>query len=273
MTFQQLSIPTIMGILNVTPDSFYDGGRYTHFDQAINQAKQMVREGADIIDVGGESTRPGAIPISNAEECDRIIPIIKQLKQELTVPISVDTRHAEVMTAALAAGADIINDINALQNPGAIEVAAARGVPVCLMHMQGTPQNMQNSPTYRNILQEIYQFFVHRIEVCEKAGILRENIWVDPGFGFGKDLAHNLTLLANLSFFKTLGVPLLVGLSRKSMFGKILNLPLEQRLNGSLAGAMLAAMQGASIIRTHDVAATKEVIAVLKAVQPYSHST
>ncbi len=262
-----------MGILNVTTDSFSDGGRYYTFDNAINQALKMAAEGADIIDVGGESTRPGAQPVSFDEECDRVIPIIERLKSEIDIPISIDTRHSKVMEAALKAGASIVNDVMALQNEGSIDVVAANRVPVCLMHMQGLPQTMQANPIYHDVVKDIYTFFEKRITECEQHGIARENIWIDPGFGFGKTLEHNLTLLGNLSYFKTLGCPLLIGLSRKSMFGAILNKPPEERLYASLAGTLLAAMQDAAVIRTHDVAPTKDVLLVLQATMPFWNKT
>lgn len=265
------SPPKIMGILNVTPDSFSDGGDFVHLESALQRAQHMIHEGADIIDIGGESTRPGATPITLQEEIARVVPVIKALRQtHISIPISIDTRHAAVMRAALEAGASMINDVAALQAPGALEVAAQFQVPVCLMHMQNDPQNMQLNPVYENILEELYQFFEQRIAACEQAGILRKNIWIDPGFGFGKSmLEHNLTLLGNLSYFTALGCPILVGLSRKSMLGAILNAPVDQRLIGGVAAAVLAAVQGAHIIRTHDVTATKEALMVCNAVQPY----
>lgn len=261
--------PKLMGILNVTPDSFFDGGFFKTIESAVTHAHQMVKDGADIIDIGGESTRPNAKHVSIAEECDRVIPVIERLKNEISIPISIDSRHGTVIKAALQAGVDIVNDVTALHDEQALAVVASYGVPVCLMHMKGTPQTMQVSPAYDDVVREVYCFLEESIERCEKAGILRENIWIDPGFGFGKNLAHNLTLLGKLPYFKTLACPILVGLSRKSMFGEILNVPAEQRLYGSLAGAALALMQGATIIRTHDVAATKDVLAVFKAVKPY----
>lgn len=259
----------IMGILNVTPDSFYDKGRHHTLDAAFHRAMVMVNEGAHIIDIGGESTRPGAQPVSIEQECERVIPVIERVRKTSDIPISIDTRHALVMQAALEAGANIVNDVSGLADPQAISVIAHYQVPVCIMHMQGTPETMQNAPIYHDVVEEIHGFFRERIELCEKAGILRENIWIDPGFGFGKSLAHNLTLLAKLSAFKSFACKILVGLSRKSMFEKILNLPVDQRLYGSLAGAVLAALHGANIIRTHDVSATKDVLGVVEAVTPY----
>ncbi|MBI2791248.1 MAG: dihydropteroate synthase [Gammaproteobacteria bacterium] len=261
----------IMGIVNVTPDSFYDGGRYYERDQAISHAMQLIREGADIIDIGGESTRPGAKPVSIDEECDRVIPIIEYLSKETATPISIDSRHTAVMKAALHAGAQIVNDVSGMQDATARELVAKHQVPVCIMHMQGKPETMQHAPIYTDIIQEVLLFLKNRIELCEKAGILRENIWIDPGFGFGKTLEHNLTLLSNLSSFKQLGCEILVGLSRKSMFGKLLNKPEEQRLHGSIAGTVVACLQGATIIRTHDVSATKDALAVVDALHMNSH--
>ncbi len=263
------SYPQIMGIVNVTPDSFYDGGRYHQQDAAINHALQLIEDGADIIDVGGESTRPLATPISIEEECDRVLPVIEKLVLETATPISVDTRHAVVMQEAIRLGAAIINDVAALTQGNALAVVSKHPVKVCLMHMQGEPRTMQNAPEYDNILQEIEHFFRERIAACEQAGMSRQRLWLDPGFGFGKTLEHNLTLLGNLAFFKKLGCPLLVGFSRKSMFGALLNRPPEQRLPASLAATLIAFMQGVACVRTHDVAATKDVLAVMKAVQPY----
>lgn len=263
------AFPQVMGILNVTPDSFYDGGRYIDPSLAVERAHQMIQEGVDIIDIGGESTRPGAQAITPQEELARVIPIIKRLTQECTVPLSIDSRHYEVIQSALDNGVSIVNSITALSDEASLKLVAEHQVPVCLMHMQGTPQTMQQQPTYQDVLTEINHFFMERIERCESHGILRRNIWIDPGFGFGKSLAHNLTLLGKLSFFKNLQCPILVGLSRKSMFGMMLDVPVEQRLYGTLGATMIALLQGAAIIRTHDVAATKDVLKVFKATQPY----
>lgn len=264
-----LSYPQIMGIVNVTPDSFYDGGHYHQHDAAFKHALQLIQDGADIIDVGGESTRPGATPISIQEECDRVLPVIEKLVHETATPISVDTRHAVVMQEAIRLGVAIINDVAALTQENALAVVSQQPVKICLMHMQGQPGTMQKAPQYDNILQEIEHFFQERIAACEQAGISRQQLWLDPGFGFGKTLEHNLTLLGNLTFFKKLGCPLLVGLSRKSMFGALLNKPPEQRLSASLAGVLIALLQGVACVRTHDVADTKDALAVMKAVQPY----
>jgi dihydropteroate synthase len=257
--------PRIMGILNTTPDSFYANSR-VQGPSALERAQQMVTEGADIIDIGGESTRPGATPITPEQECDRVIPLITDLQKTINIPLSIDSRHPQVIEQALKAGASIVNDISGLSDPKIIALVAKYQVPVCLMHMQGTPASMQVNPTYENVLQDIYGFFVERIRNAEKAGVKRCNIWIDPGFGFGKKLDHNLHLLKNLSFFKTLDCPILVGLSRKFMFGELLNKPPEQRLYGSLAATTIALLQGASIIRTHDVAATKDCMIVAQSV-------
>tara|TARA_R110002110_G_scaffold415562_1_gene651070 strand:- start:36889 stop:37755 length:867 start_codon:yes stop_codon:yes gene_type:complete len=261
--------PLIMGVLNVTPDSFHDGGQFNQLDSAVLRAEQMVADGVDIIDIGGESTRPGAAKVSIEEECNRVLPVIKKLSQSLVVPISIDTRNTVVMQRALDAGASLINDVNALNDDGAVALAAERNVPVCLMHMQGLPQTMQDSPQYGDVFDEIYSYLEQRVNLCEQQGIKRKQIYIDPGFGFGKTLNHNLMLLGQLSRFKAMGCPLLVGLSRKSMFGKILNVETEDRLYGSLAGALLAVMQGADIVRTHDVKETRDIIKVYEAVKPF----
>ena len=265
------SSPKIMGILNITPDSFYDGGRYWG-DVAIAHAITMSKQGADWIDVGGESTRPGAAFISEDEECDRVIPIIERLTQEIATPISIDSRRAKVIRAAIAAGATLVNDVQALTDPLVLECIskAPKFVQVCLMHMQGNPTTMQQQPQYSNVIQDIFTFLKNRIESCERAGIEKERIWIDPGFGFGKTLDHNLILLANLSYFKTLGCRLCVGLSRKSMFKDLLDRAVENRLSGSLTAALIAVMQGASMIRTHDVEETKDALSVFCAVQERS---
>lgn len=259
----------VMGILNVTPDSFYDGVRNLKFEAVLQKARKMVEDGADIIDVGGESTRPFAEPVSLNEECDRVLPVIERLVKECSVPLSIDTRHAEVMDEAIKMGASIINDVNALQAPGAMDVAARHQVTVCLMHMQGTPETMQLNPHYENVTNDVFHFLEQRIHACEKAGIKKQNIWIDPGIGFGKTLDHNLALIGQLPAFKKLNCPILVGLSRKSMFQALLDLPVEERLPASLAGAVLAARQGAAIIRTHDVRPTRECLKVVEAVSPH----
>lgn len=259
----------IMGVLNVTPDSFFDGGQYFSVEKAVEKALQMIEEGADFIDIGGESTRPFSQPISPSEEAKRVLPVIEHLSKNTTVPISIDTRHPEIMQAAIEAGATIVNDIYALKAPGALEIVARKGVTVCLMHMQGQPKTMQAAPHYENVVKEVFDFLAERIIACEKVGIAKSHIWIDPGFGFGKTLEHNLTLLGQLSIFKKLACPILVGLSRKSMFKMLLDLPVEERLPPSLAAAILAVQQGAKIIRTHDVKPTWECLKVVEAVTPY----
>jgi dihydropteroate synthase len=261
-----LSTPQVMGILNVTPDSFSDGGKYTQFDYALEQAQQMIADGATIIDIGGESTRPGAKAVSENDELARVIPVLKAIKQRFNIVVSIDTSKASVMSAAIDAGADMINDVRALQNDGCLAAIANSNIPVCLMHMQGIPKNMQNSPSYDDVINDIIVFFQQRIETCISAGIARERLILDPGFGFGKTLEQNFYLLANLSKFNQLSLPLLAGLSRKSMIGNLLNREVEQRLAGSLATAIIAAQQGAHIIRVHDVQETVDALKVLKAV-------
>lgn len=261
-----LSTPQVMGILNVTPDSFSDGGKYAQFDYALEQAQQMITDGATIIDIGGESTRPGAEAVSESDELARVIPVLKAIKQRFNIVVSIDTSKASVMSAAIDAGADMINDVRALQNDGCLAAIANSNIPVCLMHMQGIPKNMQNSPSYDDVINDIIVFFQQRIDTCISAGIARERLILDPGFGFGKSLEQNFYLLANLSKFNQLGLPLLAGLSRKSMIGNLLNREVEQRLAGSLATAIIAAQQGAHIIRVHDVQETVDALKVLKAV-------
>lgn len=255
-----------MGILNVTPDSFSDGGDHVTQERALAKAQQMVAEGATIIDIGGESTRPGAEPVSVQQEIDRILPVIQCIQQQLPVIISVDTSKPEVMQAAIAAGVHLINDVNALQTEGAIAAIAASSVAVCLMHRQGEPRTMQHRPTYTNVVQEVYGFLAQRVNACQTAGIQNNRLVIDPGFGFGKTLEHNLSLVKHLSVFTQMGLPLLVGISRKSMIGRILDKPVHERLYGSLAFAVIAAWQGATIIRAHDIAATQEALRIIDAV-------
>jgi dihydropteroate synthase len=261
-----------MGILNTTPDSFSDGGncyRDNQFDLslALSRAQQMLSDGASIIDVGGESTRPGAAPVSEQQELDRVIPVVEHLVQELDATVSVDTSTPQVMREAASAGAAMLNDVRALQREGALAAAAATGLPVCLMHMQGEPGTMQQNPQYAHVTQAVQQFFTQRLTACEAAGISRERILLDPGFGFGKTLAHNLTLLRDLPQLAQWGLPLLVGLSRKSMLQQLLGRDLAERLPGSLALAQEAVQRGASIVRVHDVAATCDTINVHLALQ------
>ncbi len=258
-----LDRPRVMGILNVTPDSFSDGGRYLDLGAAVERAWRMVEEGADIIDVGGESTRPGAAPVPLEEELRRVVPVIEAVASKLPVPVSVDTSKPEVMRAAVAAGAGLVNDVRALRAPGALEAAAELGVPVCLMHMQGEPRTMQRAPVYRDVVAEVRAFLLERVAACEAAGIPRERILIDPGFGFGKTLEHNLALMRRLDAFVETGLPVLVGVSRKSMIGALLgDAPVERRLHGSVAAAVVAACKGAAIVRVHDVAATVEALRV-----------
>lgn len=255
-----LNQPQIMGILNVTPDSFSDGGIFLSAQAALAGARRMAEEGAAIIDVGGESTRPGAVPVSVQEELDRVIPVIEILSLELPIIVSIDTSKPEVMRAAVAAGAGLINDVRALREEGVLQAAAQARVPVCLMHMQGEPRVMQHSPHYNDVAAEVGSFLVERVHACVAAGIPRERLLIDPGFGFGKALGHNLRLFKHLDSFRDLALPLVVGVSRKSMIGAVLGKPVEQRLYGSVALAALAVWQGASIIRTHDVQATADAI-------------
>lgn len=260
-----LSFPHVMGILNVTPDSFSDGGKHNALVDALTHTNEMVNAGATIIDVGGESTRPGADEVSVEEELERVIPVIDAIAQRFEVWISVDTSKADVIREAARVGAHIINDVRSLSEPGALEAAAATGLPVCLMHMQGEPRTMQQAPVYENILSEVDTYFAQQIARCEAAGIKKERLILDPGFGFGKNLSHNYELLAHLSDFHHFGLPLLVGMSRKSMIGQLLNVGPSQRLTGSLSCAVIAAMQGAQIIRAHDVKETAEAMRVVEA--------
>lgn len=258
-----LSQPIVMGILNVTPDSFSDGGQYHALDAAFKQAEKMVADGAKIIDIGGESTRPGASTVSLDEELARVIPIIKRIATQLDVVISIDTSKAEVMRQAIAAGAHIINDVRALQEEGALQAAAELAVPVCIMHMQGQPSTMQDAPSYQDVTAEVLAFLQLRIEDCVNAGIKRHNIILDPGFGFGKTLAQNFQLLADTSVFQQFCLPVLIGVSRKSMIGNLLQCDESQRLAGSLACATVAATAGAQILRVHDVRETADALAIV----------
>jgi dihydropteroate synthase len=261
-----LSQPAVMGVLNVTPDSFSDGGRFATGQAALAQARAMHSAGARIIDVGGESTRPGAAPVDEQVEQDRVLPVIEALVRELDVIVSVDTMKPGVMRAAVAAGAGMINDVRALQEPGALEAACASEAAVCLMHMQGEPRTMQADPVYADVVAEVSEFLVRRARACELAGISPDRIALDPGFGFGKTLAHNLGLLAGLTRLTGAGYPLLVGLSRKSMLGKLLGREVGARLPGSLALATIAVLNGARIVRSHDVAETLDAVRVAQAV-------
>ncbi|MDH5327864.1 MAG: dihydropteroate synthase [Gammaproteobacteria bacterium] len=265
-----LNTPQVMGVLNVTPDSFSDGGLFLDQEKALQQARLMVQEGASIIDIGGESTRPGATSVSEQEELDRVIPIIELLRRELPTIVSIDTSKAAVMREAVAAGAGLINDVAALRGEGCMAVAAQLNVPVCLMHMQGEPGTMQHQPQYENVVQEVKQFLEQRIAACIAAGMSRDKLLIDPGFGFGKSTQHNLSLVKHLHEFHSLACPILVGFSRKSTIGALLSAndiprPADQRLFGSLALASIAQWQGASIFRVHDVAATADVLKVGRA--------
>lgn len=261
-----LARPQVMGILNVTPDSFSDGGRYVGGEAAIRQAERLIGEGAAIVDVGGESTRPGARAVPLQQELDRVMPVIERIASAFDVPVSVDTSKAEVMTAAAAAGAGLINDVNALRGVNALSAAAATGLPVCLMHMRGEPRTMQTAPQYDDVVADILNYLGDRLARCEHAGMARGRLLVDPGFGFGKTLRHNLELLRGLQRFEALGVPVLVGISRKSMLGTLTGRPVDERLAGSVAAAVLAAERGARVIRVHDVAATVDALKIWRAV-------
>jgi dihydropteroate synthase len=260
-----LSRPLVMGIVNVTPDSFSDGGLHLQRDAALAHAHQLIAEGADILDIGGESTRPGAQPVSIQEELDRVLPIIEALHGS-PLAISVDTSKPEVMQAAIVAGAQMVNDINALQDATAMQAVSSSNVAVCLMHKQGNPQNMQAQPHYQNVVAEVSTFLSGRIAAAEAAGIHRERIVIDPGFGFGKTLAHNLALLRELKKLTELGVPILTGLSRKSMLGTLTGQDITQRQPASLAAALIAVQHGATIVRVHDVRATVEALKIWNAV-------
>ena len=250
----------IMGILNVTPDSFSDGGRFMEPETAIAAARRMLDEGAAIIDIGGESTRPGAEPVSAAEELERVVPVIEVVANELSADVSVDTSKPEVMEKAVAAGASMINDVMALRTDGAIETARDLNVPVCLMHMQGLPRTMQKNPHYDDVVSEVRDFLLRRVDACASAGLDGDRIFIDPGFGFGKTLDHNLTLLANLDRLVETGYPVLVGLSRKSMIGAMLDRPVDERAAASAALALIAVQKGASVVRVHDVAETANAL-------------
>lgn len=263
----QLPDVSIMGVLNVTPDSFSDGGRFLSRDAALTQAKKLIDEGAAIVDVGGESTRPGSSAVDESEEIDRVVPVIEALVSELGATVSVDTTKPQVMRAAAAAGAAMINDVRALQDEGALEAAAEIGVPVCLMHMQGRPRTMQDDPQYGDVVEDVFNFLKSRLGACMDAGIAREHIVVDPGFGFGKSVAHNLRLLKDLHRFTELGVPVLAGLSRKSSLGHITGRAVDERMPASIVAAAIAVQNGASIIRAHDVAETADAISVVRAVR------
>ena len=267
-----LSTPRVMGIVNVTPDSFSDGGKFTATNLAIEHALKLAEEGADILDIGGESTRPNATPVSLQQELDRVIPVIealvKQFKQDkqVNIPISIDTYKPQVMQAAIAAGASMVNDVRALQEDGALETVAKTNVGICLMHMQGTPQTMQQNPHYADVVNDVKAFLAARLQASIHAGVATSRILLDPGFGFGKTREHNILLLQNLQSFATLGQPLLVGLSRKSVLGQVTGNDINARLYASIAASVLSAMKGAKMLRVHDVRATVEALKFVQAV-------
>lgn len=259
-----LSYPHTMGILNVTPDSFSDGGKFNQFDHALRHVEAMLEAGTSILDIGGESTRPGAADVSEEQELERVVPIIEAIRQRFDCWVSIDTSKALVMTEAVTVGADLINDVRALREEGALEAAAKANVPICLMHMQGQPRTMQAQPHYGDLITDVSEFLAERIAACEKVGIAREQLLLDPGYGFGKTLEHNYHLLAHLDKFHQFGLPLLVGMSRKSMISKLLNKQPSECLVGSLACATIAAMKGAQIIRVHDAQETVDVLKVCR---------
>ena len=257
----------IMGVLNVTPDSFSDGGRHNRPDEALKRAAQMVSEGADIIDVGGESTRPGADAVDEQQELDRVIPVVEAVHREFDTVVSIDTRKPRVMREAVSAGARFINDVSGLREHGALETVARLGVPVCIMHMQGRPHDMQFDPHYDDVVAEVLEYLLARAAACEAAGVAREHIVIDPGLGFGKTVEHNLTLLANLPRFASAGFEVLIGASRKQTIGTVLGRSVDDRLYGSIGLAVHAALNGAAIVRVHDVGATADAVTMALAVE------
>ncbi len=261
-----LRSPKVMGILNITPDSFSDGGQYNSLDAALRRGEAMLQAGAAILDIGGESTRPGAQTVTAAQELERVAPLVEALVQNFDCIVSLDTSTPEVISECAALGAGLINDVRALQRPGAMAAAAATGLPVCLMHMRGEPHNMQDAPHYDDVAAEVLEFLQQRIKACLDAGIRREQIVLDPGFGFAKNLQHNLELFNRLAELQQPGLPLLVGVSRKSMIGQVLNKSVDDRLYGSLALAVMALERGAQILRVHDVAATVDAVKIYQAV-------
>lgn len=269
-----LTRPVVMGVVNTTPDSFSDGGTLysgdsLNLDTAMDRARQMVADGAQILDIGGESTRPGAAPVSEAQEMERVLPLVERIAAELDVVISIDTSTPALMREAAGAGAGLLNDVRALNRDGALAAAADSGLPVCLMHMQGEPGTMQSAPTYTDVVTEVTEFLRDRVEACVNSGIVRQKILLDPGFGFGKTVEHNLQLLAGIDRLAAEGLPVLVGLSRKSMIGKLIGREVNERLPASLALAVLAVTRGARIVRAHDVAATHDALAMVAAVEEH----
>lgn len=264
-----LDRPRVVGIVNVTPDSFSDGGQFEQVNAAVAHGLQLVADGADALDIGGESTRPGASDVDVDEELRRVIPVIERLAELTAVPIWIDTSKPAVMRAAVAAGAGLINDVFALRREGALDAAAELGVPVCLMHMQGEPRSMQANPSYDDVVADVHRFLAERMFACEMSGISKQRLLIDPGFGFGKTLEHNLRLLAELGRFADLGVPVLAGLSRKGMIGVLTGRAIDARAVGSAVAAMIAAQNGAMLLRVHDVAATRDALAVWEGVRAY----
>lgn len=270
--FNHLTSPLLMGILNVTPDSFSDGGQFADINSALKQAELMLQQGADILDIGGESTRPGAPAVSEQDEIARIIPVIKALKKEFNCAISLDTSKSSVMLQGIDQGVDLINDVCALSQPNTMDVIAKSNVPVCLMHMQGTPRTMQANPKYNDLIQDISQFFEDKILQCEQNGINKSRIILDPGFGFGKTLQDNFKLLNDMAKFQSIGCTLLAGISRKSMLGNLLDLAVDERENASVVAATLAMVNGAKIIRAHDIKNTKQAISLFNAMANGVHN-
>ena len=258
-----LSRPQVMGILNVTPDSFSDGGSFSSLDASLKQTEKMILEGASIIDVGGESTRPGAAPVSLQQELDRVVPVIEAIKQRFDIVVSVDTSSAEVMRQGAALGVGLINDVRALEREGALEVAAQTQLPVCLMHMKGGPQTMQDQPNYVSVVDEVTRYLMSRVEACEAAGIARTQLLLDPGIGFGKSLEHNLSLLKHTQHFRELGFEVLIGVSRKTMIGDVLDLPVDERLYGTMGANAACYGKGARIFRVHDVKAHVQMLELM----------
>jgi len=255
-------VPLVMGVRNVTPDSFSDGGRYADVTAAFDQAMRMIAQGASVIDIGGESTRPGAMSVSVQQEIDRVVPVLERIAAASDILLSVDSSKAQVMSAALDAGAGMLNDVRSFSEPGALEVAVKAQVPICIMHMQGEPATMQSNPSYDHVVDEVMDFLSQRLAACVEAGVPRDKIMIDPGFGFGKTLQHNLQLFAHLDDFLALQAPILIGISRKSLFKDLLGRPIDQRLAGALAMTSSAVAQGVAVIRTHDVAETKDAVDV-----------